>query len=409
MPKTREYPIKKRDRSEQLQFFKHEEALKKALQLDPASEEALVGLARLALMKKEGDVALQLLQRVLKLHPNHAEALALKGILFMDREEFQQAIEFLERARSADSNLAMVYFNLGRSYCEIGQLPAPEEFLQKALDMNPDHFQALSQLSYIQIETGRVEEGIQSMLQAIRINPLYLKGYLILGSLYENAGKGELMLRLYRCGLRHNPNAFPLRERLCSLYALKMDFRSAYVEALEIVRRRSASQDYLRLGIFAVALRKLEIAEKAFQSAIDLNPRSWEGHYNLGELYLSANLTQQAKEHYERAVALNCGSHKPLNGMGLYLLLVDQNCDAAIQLFKQALELAPARPEPRLNLALAYAKKGDARMAGKFAESVLSLTNPGDALHGDAQRLQLAIREETLRSDIQGHTLRSLQ
>jgi tetratricopeptide (TPR) repeat protein len=289
----------------------------------------------------------------------------------------------------------MVHFNLGKSYSEIGQFEKAEQEFRKTIEINPDHFEAHSQLSYVQMQTRRTEEGIRSMLESIRINPLYVKGYLVIGALYEKAGKGELVIRLYKQGLRHNPNAFALRERLCALYALKLDFRSAYVEALELVKRkRNDYEAYLRLGNFAVALRKFGIAEKAYKTSIELNPKSWEGHYNLAELYMSASLVTEAREHYSASVEHNDGSYRPLNGMGLFLLMVDRNWDSAIRFFGQALELAPSRPEPRLNIALAYAAKRDFKSAENFAASVVKLVNPDDRLGFEAQRLRKTIRSQ---------------
>lgn len=376
-----------------LQFAEAEKSFRKAIELDSRSADALAALARLALMKKESEKARELLDRALSFHPHNALALAVKGIYFMDAEDFDQAIEVLERAKSSDPKLQMAYFNLGTSYSEIGQFEKAEQAFRTLVEMDPKHFEAHSQLSHVQLQTGRMEEGIRSMLRAIRINPLFIKGYLILGSLYENAGKGELMLRLYRHGLKHNPGALPLRERLCALYALKLDFLAAYKEALEIVRRRPADPAaYLRLGSYAVALRKFGTAEKAFQTSIEMNTNGWEGHYNLGELYMSASRIQEARKHYKAAVENNNANYKPLNGMGFFLLMVEHDWDGAIRLFTQALELAPTRPEPRLNMALAYAKKRDFQSAERFALSVLKLVKPDDRMYVEAQRLRRTIR-----------------
>jgi superkiller protein 3 len=378
-----------------LQFLEAEQSFKRAIEINPQSAEALVGLSRLALMKKQRDEALQLLDRALNYHPDCAEAMAVKGIYLMEVEEFDRAIEILEQAKACNPNLQMVHFNLGKSYSEIGRFERAEQELLRAIAINPNHFEAYSQLSYVQIQTGRMEEGIHSMLQAILINPLYVKGYLVIGSLYEKAGKGELVIRFYKQGLRHNPNAFALRERLCSLYALKMDFRSAYGEALEILkRRRSDYKAYLRLGNFAVALRKFGVAEEAYKTSIKLNPKSWEGHYNLAELYMSANLMTEAREHYLASVENNNGSYKPLNGMGLFLLMVDHNWDSAIRFFSEALDHTPSRAEPRLNIALAYAGKRDFASAEKFAASVVKLVKPDDRIFYEAQRLRKAIRSQ---------------
>jgi tetratricopeptide (TPR) repeat protein len=186
------------------------------------------------------------------------------------------------------------------------------------------------------------------------------------------------------------------------LYALNRDFPSAFQEALEIVNRRDLYTDYLRLGSYAAALHQFETAERAFQTSIQLNPASWEGHYNLAELYMSAQLMDQAREQYQTALDKNRGAYQPLNGMGLFVLMVDHDWDRAIGFFKLAIELAPSRPEPQLNLALAYAKKRDFPAAQRFASSVLILTEPGDPFYDQAERLQGTIR-------IESHTFQSLK
>jgi tetratricopeptide (TPR) repeat protein len=378
-----------------LQFAEAEECYQKAIALDSRSTAALVGLGRLALLNQRADDALPLLDWALLLQPDCAEALAVKGICWMQQKEFDRAIEVLEQAKVLDPNLRMVYFNLGRSYCELGQFPDAEENLLKAIEMNPEHFEAYSRLGYAQIRSGRLKDGIHSMLKATRINPRYITGYLVLGELYERAGKRDLGIRLYHSGIQRNPRAFPLRERLCSLYALNRDFPSAFQEALEIVNCRDFYTDYLRLGSYAAALHQFETAERAFETSIQLNPTSWEGHYNLAELYMSAQLMDQAREQYQTALDKNRGGYEPFNGMGLFVLMVDHDCDRAIGLFKQAIEHAPSRPEPQLNLALAYAKKRDFPAAQRFASSVLLLTEPGDPFYDQAERLQGSIRIES--------------
>jgi len=393
-----------------LRFSESEQSYRKALGLDPGSAGALVGLGRLALIKNQRSEGLHLLDRALGFHPQDAEALAVKGIYFMQIKEFDRAIEILEQARTADPTLHMVYFNLGKSYGELRQFAKAEAFLRQAIDLNPNHFEAFSQLSSVQIQTGRIKDGIDSMERAIGINPLYLKGYVIVGSLYERAGKGELAIRLYRDGLRHNPNAFPLRERLCDLYALKGDLPSAYQGAIEIIkRRRNVSEDYLRLGTYAVALRQFATARNAFRKSIELNPRSWEGHCSLAKLYVSAHMVEEAREHYQAAVENNRGSYTPLNEMGLLLLQVDRNWDGSIQLFQQALEIAPSQPEPRLNMALAYARKSDYPTAEKFVSSVLSLTQPDDRIYQAATRLRATIQSRSFGARVQSAKLRSLK
>jgi tetratricopeptide (TPR) repeat protein len=362
--------------------------------LDPHSAAALVARARDALLGRRIEEAAALLDRALLLASDCAEALALQGICWMQLERFDRAIEVFERARVVAPDLAMVYFNLGESYCRLGQFSPAEANLRQAIECSPRHFQAYARLSYVQSETGREKEAIRSMAQAVRLNPAFVEGYLALGSLCMRAGKREAALRICKAGIARNPDATVLRERLCALYALNGDVASAFREAVAIAEARSVYTDHLRVGAYAIALRQFDTAERAFQASLQLNPASWEGHYNLAELYMGADRMDKAREHYQAALDRNDGAYEPFNGMGLFVLLVDQDCDRSIGLLEQALALAPSRPEPRWNLALAYARKRDLPAAQRFAASVLPLVNAGDPAHHQAERLLATIRIE---------------
>jgi tetratricopeptide (TPR) repeat protein len=385
-----------------LRFPEAGQYLRKAMIVDPGSVPALLGLARVALVGRRLDEAMEWLDRALSLQPGCAEVLALKGLYWMQQQQFETAIILLEQARAMDPDLAMTYFNLGKCYCELRQFGPAETNLRKAIELNPRHFDAYGQLGHVKIETGRPKDAVNSMRRAIEVNPRYLHGYLVLASLCERAGRFQNAVRVLRAGIRRNPGGFPLRERLCALYASAGDFASAFQEALEITKRRNLYTDYLRLGSYAIALQNFATAQEAFETSLQLNPTSWEGHYNLAEIYMSARLMDQAREQYQAALGKNSGAYKPLNGMGLFVLIVDQDCERAISLLQQATELAPSRPEPLLNLALAYAKKGDFAASQRYAASVLPLAIPSDPIYQQAERLQGAVR-------IESRTLRSLK
>jgi tetratricopeptide (TPR) repeat protein len=377
-----------------LQLPEAERAFQKALNLDASSVGALVWLGRIAMIQNQNDEAMQFFDHALVMQPNSAETIALKAVHFMKSEQFDRAIELLEQAKSADPNLEMIYFNLGKCYQEIGEFRKAEEALRKTILLDPSHFQAYAQLSKVLAQTERMNEGIQAMLKAIRINPLYLKGYLVIGNLYKKAGKDDLVIRLYRSGLRYNPNAVPLREELCAIYISKRDFRNASRQALEIIRIRNGAEDYLRLGNIAVQMGKFKEAEQIYKTALEIIPTSWETHYNLAELYLITNSMDQARVHYQAAVENNFTSYKPFNGLGYFELMVNQNSEKAIRMFKQALEQAPQQPEPKLNIALAYSSKREFLLAEKYAREAAKATKPETQIHKEAMLLLKKIAEE---------------
>lgn len=379
---------------EKAQFGAAEPQFWEALKADPRSTDAMVWLARLALIKGDREGAKRQVDEALKVKRDLGEAIVLHAVIAMTGEKFDEAATYLEKAKSINPELEMIYYNLARTYRKLGKLDLAESAARKAIELNPKNFQAHGELSNILYRTGRRADAIRHMAEAIRINPLFLKGYLVLGEAYKLAGKGDTAIRIYRRGLKHNPLAHALRQELCGLYALKGDFKSAYREAAELAVRRNFFGDYLRLGSYALILGAFEKAEKAFKKSIELNPGNWQGHFNLGELYSAAKLVKEAKQEYQAAIERDGKSGKPHNGMGLLVLMQENNPQGAKNHFRRAIELTPKSPVPVLNMALACSASKEYGEAEKFTEAAKKLSAPGTPVFQQAEKLSDAIRRE---------------
>lgn len=251
-----------------LQFESAQKLFEKALESEPQSVDARIGLGRLALIRNETDHGVQLLDEALRIQPQNAEALALKGVSRMQVEDWKGAADLLAKARTSDQTLKMTYYNLAHSYRKLGNLADAETAARKAIELDDKDFQAHSELSYILSQTKRKKEAVEEMHKAIRINPLFLKGYLVLGAVYKSAGKNDEAIALYQQAFRHLPKVPILLEELCDLYMGKSDYRSAYLLAVGVISMRKDFKDYLRLGSCALGIQDREKAEKAFHLAL---------------------------------------------------------------------------------------------------------------------------------------------
>ncbi len=379
---------------ETLRLAKAEDCFRKALHKDTRSAAALVWLGRLALMREQSAEGNRLLDEALAIEPNQPEAMALKATDCMQRGDFPEAIRFLEEALRSDTNCEMVYGNLARCYRRTGRLDDAEQAIRKAIELNPQNFSNHFELGRLLGETGRASESLSECLESIRINPLFQEGYLAVGLLFTIAAKLDEAIRVYREGLRHNPNAFLLREQICILLVQQGDFQGAMEEALEIIRRRNEYGDHLRLGIYALALGQHELAEKAFKKSVEMNPESWEGHFNLGELYGAANLMEEAEAEYKKSIEKGKDQWKPHNGIGLLVLRIRKDPEIARNYLQQALELSGRRPEPLFNLALASVEMHDYESAERYCSELLKITKPDFPLHQEATRLSEVIRTQ---------------
>jgi len=344
------------------EYTNAEQAYQEVLKAQPGSAEALAELGRFAMMREQVEEGLRLVEQALEIQPKFAQALAYKGLGYTLKEDFAKAIPLFEEAVAINPALVMAWHNLGRAYRKQGDWEKAETSIRKALELNPNHFQAHYELSTILANTNRVTEAIREALESIRINPLFLKGYLTLGKAYEMGGRGDLSIRLYREGLKKNPGALILRQELINLGVLAGDF---------------------------------EGAEKAFQKAAQQKPEAAAPHFNLGEIYSSANLKQEATREYMEAIRLDDRNWKPYNSLGVLHMKggTPESLRKAVEYFQEAAGRSPQSPEPYYNLALVYGHLKNREAAEQNARLALERIPADGVLKQDVERLLKALEK----------------
>ena len=133
------------------------------------------------------------------------------------------------------------------------------------------------------------------------------------------------------------------------------------------------------MGVCYARLGKLELAHKAFQRAVRLNPKSPEAHNNLGMSYLSLGKPQEAVIEFQASVVLDHKNVSALSNLGRAQLELKQT-SAAIDALLQAGKLSPRDPEIVLALAGAYLLARDP----KKAEALLDVAGIHEEILGVA-------------------------
>ncbi len=101
---------------------------------------------------------------------------------------------------------------------------------------------------------------------------------------------------------------------------------------------------YCNLGIIESQAGRLTKAFDCFTKALEQDPRHFEAHYNLGNLYFDGNELRLARMHYELAAEINPAFPNLYYNLGLVLALLEEK-RAAIDAFARYQLLAP--PEER--------------------------------------------------------------
>jgi tetratricopeptide (TPR) repeat protein len=146
--------------------------------------------------------------------------------------------------------------------------------------------------------------------------------------------------------LRLQTNLSPFEE------ALLLDERED-LSAEEFYRRAISEGDlpadaYCNLGIIESKAGKTARAFDCFTRSLEHDPRHFESHYNLGNLYFEGDNLRLARMHYELAAEIDPDFTNLFFNLGLVLALLGEN-KAAIKALIKYQQLAP--PEERQNAA----------------------------------------------------------
>lgn len=168
----------------------------------------------------------------------------------------------------------------------------------------------------------------------------------------------------------------------------------------QAIATHPSSAAYDALGAYFAGHRRLDCAIAAFESAVRLSPKGWEGHYDLGIALMSRTNLKRAATELQIASELKPDTPKILLPLGVCLSQLNRQ-DAAMDAFRSVVKLEP-RSVPaldgltkiliaqgryaaaiaelkdapkdevlRLNLAVAYSKNGDTAEALEILTSIV--------------------------------------
>jgi len=154
-------------------FIGAEEALDKALQLNPGDPQAetLLGWAQ----RSQGrlDAAMTLFQQVLDRVPDHALALVNVGFVRFRRQEFETAADALSRAISLDTDrkaTLYAHYYLGLVHYAQGDYAEAISALLRAIELGPNLIEARFELGRVFWYAERTDDAIATWRKGAELN-----------------------------------------------------------------------------------------------------------------------------------------------------------------------------------------------------------------------------------------------
>jgi eukaryotic-like serine/threonine-protein kinase len=308
---------------------------------------------------RDTESAINLLEGALRQDPNFA--LAYAGLadanltLYGDTKDTlysERALVAANKAESLNPALPEVHLALGSVYSNMGRSAEAITQLKQALALLPNSDDAYRRLGKAYLAGGHKQEAVAAFQSAVSVNPYYWSNHNTLGGAYFQFGEHDKALQEYERVTQlapDNPSGYRNMGAVYFRQGRWNDAVPAFQKALEL---KPDAGTYTNLGTAYFFLKRNDEAINMFEKAVQLTPKDEATMGNLGDAYRAAGRTADATKTYDRA----------------------------IQLAVQQLEVNPKLASVTGDLALYYAKKGDATSALQYIRQARSL---------DASDLQL--------------------
>ncbi len=327
----------------------------------------------------------------------------------------QTAIDYFQGSIQKDPNFALAYTGLASACLTMYHEKKDPFWAEKALgaaqraeqlkDNLPEvHFS----LGTVYLRTGKTAQAIVELKRGLELSPNSDEGYLRLGKAYMNSGQKDLAIATYKKAIEVNPYYWGNRIALGNAYFSTGDTEKALEEYKRVTELEPGNvSGWDNLGNAYLQLGRYEESIPAYKKSIEISP-TWSAYNNLGYVNLLLGRPEEAVQMSEKAVELGPNQELAVGNLADAYRGSGQKdkanatYDKAIALAFQELQVNPQSTAALEDLALYYAKKGEAARGMEFIQRARGI---------DQKDVELVYAEATveLLAGKQSDALRSLR
>jgi len=229
--------------------------------------------------------------------PESAFELTLIARALVHLERFQDANDMYRSAIEADSDYLEAQLGAGELFTGKYQYGDAAQFLSDALKINPNSARAHLAVAL----NKRIEGGDDEALsRALAINPNLVDALALKAALALESGQFDAAANEIEKALKVNARSLEARSlRAAMFYLQDKDFEPEVIATLAISPRCGAV--YNTLSRYATITRRTEQAVAFARRAVEIAPRLWDAHLNLGMALLRLGQMDTGRAEVEKA------------------------------------------------------------------------------------------------------------
>lgn len=332
----------------------------------------------------------------------------LEGLKLMERwdkgDNLVTAIGLFQKAKDLDPEFALAYARLADAlrlrYAISGEDAWLEEAVvdaNEALRLNADLAPVQVVLGRIQLTQGNIDLAYASLQKALAIDPNDAGANQAMAKVYERQGRLEDAEAAFRKAVVLNPDSLLFRDSYANFLYRQNRYEEAAAQWRAVIRQAPDHFGALvNLGSALSETGNVSEAITMYERAIQIRP-SYVAYANLGTAYGWAKRYGKAVEAFRKALEIDGTDWLAWGNLGYAYSWMDGKDAEASGAFGHAVELAEAQRtktprDPLVNsdLALYYAKTGQAERSLQRIETALTLApEAGEVLAAAAEVYEL--------------------
>ncbi|MEM1171470.1 MAG: tetratricopeptide repeat protein [Cyanobacteria bacterium P01_H01_bin.35] len=243
-------------------------------------------------------------------------------------KEKSPQVDRADLIKQAEANLANSKFYEAIATCE------------EIISLKPDAV-AYQIIGKALVGMDKIDEAIAAYYKSLEVKPNFAEVYVSLGELYVQQQRQSEAITAYQKAIKLAPDLKDGYRNLVELLLVqgKVD-EAAELSYNALIQHPSwtTPQEFCTLGNGLIEEGKTKQGITCFEQAIKLDPKLWEAHYSLGEIFSSQQNWDEAVKYYRQVVELNSESIESYYGLGK-ALAEKEKWQEAIVCYQQVIKL----------------------------------------------------------------------
>ena len=280
---------------------------KKAVSLDPDSEDVHIALGHLYESEKKLKSASSEFEAVVKINPKNVMALKSLVKLYKKRGVKKRLVHIYEKLGEADTSQSDEYYYQGGILAEqVFSRSSALTFYRKSLNENRKHLDARQRLIKIYEHDKQWKRAARNTKVLIELDPKNPDLYLYISDLYLKMNNKKLAAESAEKAEKLKPGNAAICLQLAHIYEKGKDYDKAakyYVKSIKLNRKNDAA--YNNLGLLLEKKGKVKDAIKNYKSAVALKPKNTGYLINLADAYEKDKKWHSAVNTYDKVVKVD--------------------------------------------------------------------------------------------------------